>query len=410
MAATDTKVDGCGLGPHGGVRNDVPRHTFGDTYTDEGDDGIFLGSRADEPTVLQLVGDGSRVGAAFRSIGTPDGRSTLGRRGWGAHKAAAGRGGAPPVRQQSRPASPSTRAGAAEQRATAQDTGATSPTSSVAPTEVVFGAASSLLFGMDNLNNGDPQFDPRASTRQITEEARRATGYLPGPTAAGADGAHATRLSTASGGAGAVVLDASKSKSRGGGGGATDQKQLLPTEPAQAPDPWDMPASDSSVRPSAGARRRSVTAAPFRNRLSNEQIAAIEREMTDEYRQHKRAMHKAGARASSNDHPGAVRHLRRQSLADVVTLGSFCSYWYTRQLPANVRGLRIPWMSQQAGRRVASWCAHPCSSPNCPYHGDLGDLDMLGVGRCLGPVVIGNGGDHVGHECAECHGRGTAFG
>ena len=99
MAATGTKVDGCGLGPHGGVRNDVPRHTFGDTYTDEGDDGILLGSRADEPAVLQLVGDGSRVGAAFRSIdaGTPDGRPTLGRRGWGAHTAAAGRGGAPPV-------------------------------------------------------------------------------------------------------------------------------------------------------------------------------------------------------------------------------------------------------------------------------------------------------------------------
>ena len=99
LAATGTKVDGCGLGPHGGVRNDVPRHTFGDTYTDEGDDGILLGSRADEPAVLQLVGDGSRVGAAFRSIdaGTSDGRPTLGRRGWGAHKAAARRGGAPPV-------------------------------------------------------------------------------------------------------------------------------------------------------------------------------------------------------------------------------------------------------------------------------------------------------------------------
>ena len=50
---------------------------------------------------------------------------------------------------------------------------------------------------------------------------------------------------------------------------------------------------DSSARPSAGARRRSVTAGPYRNRLSDVQIAAIEREMTDEYRQHKRPMHKA---------------------------------------------------------------------------------------------------------------------
>ena len=98
MAATGTKVDGCGLGPHGGVRNDVPRHTLGDT-TDEDDDGIFPGSRADEPAVLQPVGDGSRVGAAFGSVdaGTSDGRPTFGRRGWGAHEAAARRGGAPPV-------------------------------------------------------------------------------------------------------------------------------------------------------------------------------------------------------------------------------------------------------------------------------------------------------------------------
>ena len=33
-----------------------------------------------------------------------------------------------------------------------------------------------------------------------------------------------------------------------------------------------------------------MKAAPFRNRLSQEQIAAIEREMPDEYRQHKRAI------------------------------------------------------------------------------------------------------------------------
>eukprot|EP00439_Symbiodinium_sp_Y106_P084590 s262_g26.t1 len=83
-------------------------------------------------------------------------------------------------------------------------------------------------------------------------------------------------------------------------------------------------------------------------------------------------MHKAGARASSSDNPGAVRHLRKQSLADVVAMESrakageesarpktpaadsptFCSYWYTRALPANVRGLRIPWLSQAAGRRA----------------------------------------------------------
>ena len=135
----------------------------------------------------------------------------------------------------------------------------------------------------------------------------------------------------------------------------------------------------TAVRPLAGARRRSVTAAPFRNH--NDQI------VPDDYRQHKRAMHKAGVRASSSDNPGAVRHLRKQSLADVVVMENRAKAGeesarpkppcigladvllvlvYTRQLPANVRGLRIPWMSQAAGRRVAGWCAHPCTSPHCP--------------------------------------------
>ena len=137
----------------------------------------------------------------------------------------------------------------------------------------------------------------------------------------------------------------------GGGGGATDQEQL----PAGTADDQSARDRDSAVRPSAGARRRSVTAAPFRNRLSNEQIAAIEREMTDEYRQHKRAMHKAGARASSYDNPGAVRHLRKQSLADVVDLenrvpGPARSRRRRRSAPIGIRG---------SCRRMSSGCASP---------------------------------------------------
>ena len=93
----------------------------GTPLTDEGDDDIFLGSRADEPAVLQLVGDGSRVGAAFRrpaprmvaqhSVDEAGVRARLPPEGH------------PLSRRQSRPASPSTRAGAAEQRAAAQDGG-----------------------------------------------------------------------------------------------------------------------------------------------------------------------------------------------------------------------------------------------------------------------------------------------
>eukprot|EP00439_Symbiodinium_sp_Y106_P034602 s4474_g4.t1 len=171
--------------------------------------------------------------------------------------------------------------GTAEQRAAAQDTGATSPTSSVAPTEIVLEAASTLLFGMDNFNNGDPQFDPRASTTSAAEgtgrrgrsrRGRRAAGHVPGPTAAGADDGCAARFSAASGGgAGAVDLDTSKPEGRGGGGRASDQEQLPAGPHADGAGPGTRPMGhvgeqsgrhgrrsvgtdrDSSVRPAAGA-------------------------------------------------------------------------------------------------------------------------------------------------------------
>ena len=63
----------------------------------------------------------------------------------------------------------------------------------------------------------------------------------------------------------------------------------------------------------AGSRLRWVTAAPYRNRLSDAQILEIERNMTDEYRQHKRAMHRAGARAAS-------KTTRTRSLKRTATL------------------------------------------------------------------------------------------
>ena len=180
----------------------------------------------------------------------------------------------------------------------------------------------------------------------------------------------------------------------------------MPTEPAQAPDPWDMPASsqvgmaddqsahdrDSSVRPSAGSRRRSVTT--YRNRLSDVEIAGIERDMTDEYPQHKRAMHKAGARASSADNPGAVRHLRKQFVADVVDLEN-----RARSGEESARPKPAATDSSAAGSAGGRLGARPARRrPRRHRHA---------WGR---PVVVGNGRDHFGHECAQCHGHGTAFG
>ena len=169
-----------------------------------------------------------------------------------------------------------------------------------------------------------------------------------------------------------------------------------------------------------------MTAAPFRNH--NDQIAAIERDMPDDYRQHKRAMHKAGVRASSSDNPGAVRHLRKQSLADVVENRAKGEESARPKPPCIGLADVLLVLVYEAVAGECPRAAHPLDEPGggptssrlvrSPMHlaalpsvyGDLGDLDALGVGRCLRRVVIGNGRGHVGHECAECHGHGTAFG
>ncbi|CAE7707805.1 unnamed protein product [Symbiodinium sp. CCMP2592] len=151
--------------------------------------------------------------------------------------------------------------------------------------------------------------------------------------------------------------------------------------------------------------------------LSDERIRQIEINMTDDYRQHKRAMHRRGARAV-DEPPKSVKHLLRRTLIDVIaeenldrqgidghkpkppptSAPTYCAYWFCSTLPANTRGARIPWQSQEAGRRVLGWCSHPCTSPHCPHLDDLYDVDTPGLGRCLRPVVEGNGRDHIGHE------------
>ncbi|CAE7560951.1 unnamed protein product [Symbiodinium sp. CCMP2592] len=179
------------------------------------------------------------------------------------------------------------------------------------------------------------------------------------------------------------------------------------------------PSTTTRTTTPTGARSRSKTAAGFREHLSDERIRQIEINMTDDYRQHKRAMHRRGARAV-DDPPKSVKHLLRRTLNDVIaeenldkqgidghkpkppptSAPTYCAYWFCSTLPANTRGARIPWQSQEAGRRVLGWCSHPCTSPQCPHFEDLYDVDSPGLGRCLRPVVEGNGRDHIGHECA----------
>ncbi|CAE7737879.1 CML12 [Symbiodinium sp. CCMP2592] len=182
------------------------------------------------------------------------------------------------------------------------------------------------------------------------------------------------------------------------------------------------PSTTTRTTTPTGARSRSKTAAGFREHLSDERIRQIEINMTDDYRQHKRAMHRRGARAV-DDPPKSVKHLLRRTLNDVIaeenldkqgidghkpkppptSAPTYCAYWFCSTLPANTRGARIPWQSQEAGRRVLGWCSHPCTSPQCPHFEDLYDVDSPGLGRCLRPVVEGNGLSFHDASGCPCH-------
>ena len=48
-------------------------------------------------------------------------------------------------------------------------------------------------------------------------------------------------------------------------------------------------------------------------------------------------------------------------------------------------------------------CCHRCTAPNCRYVAEITD-EADRAGRCLRPVIIGNGYDHQGHFFAVCAG------
>ena len=173
---------------------------------------------------------------------------------------------------------------------------------------------------------------------------------------------------------------------------------------------------------SPGPTRRSGTVG-IRSKLSEAEVAEIRRNLSPDYSRYKDRMHRRGA-AAEDDVPQSIRHLARPTVEDVIQTEAaadagdpsavpkippaeaptFCGYWLCRRLPEGYLGARIPWEAQKDRRRVAGWCTHPCTAPGCQYVAECRQLTCAGVGRCLRPVIIGNGADHFDHQCAVCAG------
>ena len=201
-----------------------------------------------------------------------------------------------------------------------------------------------------------------------------------------------------------------------------------PPLPAPVQDYPPLTASPVTWAPAApvlgppGPTRRSGTVG-IRSKLSDAEVSEIRRNLSPDYARYKDRMHRRGA-AAEDDVPQSIRHLARPTVEDVITTEeaaaagdqscvpkippaeapTFCGYWLRRRLPEGYLGARIPWEAQKDRRRVAGWCTHPCTAPGCQFVAECRKLTHAGVGRCLRPVIIGNGADHFDHQCAVCAG------
>ena len=192
-------------------------------------------------------------------------------------------------------------------------------------------------------------------------------------------------------------------------------------------DTRDRSQTPRGASPSPGPTRRSGTIG-LRSKLSNAEIGEIQRNLPEDYRRYKDRMHARGA-VAEDAAPQSVRHLAKPTIEEVISTEeaadagdaasvpkvppldapTFCAYWFSRRLPEGFLGARIPWETQGHRRRVAGWCAHPCTCAGCPYVAECRDLTSAGRGRCLRPIIIGNGADHFDHHCAACAGLRAAW-
>ena len=183
-------------------------------------------------------------------------------------------------------------------------------------------------------------------------------------------------------------------------------------------DARDRSHTPRGASPSPGPTRRSGTVG-LRSKLTNAEIAEIQRNLPPDYRQYKDRMHARGA-VAEDAAPQSVRHLAKPTIEEVISTEeaadagdvasvpkvppfdapTYAAYWFSRRLPEGFLGARIPWETQGRNRRVAGWCAHPCTCAGCPY---------VARGRCLRPIIIGNGVDHYDHHCAACAGLRAAW-
>ncbi|CAE7627919.1 unnamed protein product, partial [Symbiodinium microadriaticum] len=182
-------------------------------------------------------------------------------------------------------------------------------------------------------------------------------------------------------------------------------------------DTRDRSQTPRGASPSPGPTRRSGTVG-LRSKLTNAEIGEIQRNLPEDYRRYKDRMHARGA-AAEDAAPQSVRHLAKPTIEDVISTEeaadagdaasvpkvppmdapTYAAYWFSRRLPEGFLGARIPWETQGRNRRVAGWCAHPCTCAGCPYVAECRELTSAGRGRCLRPIIIGNGVDHYDHHC-----------
>ena len=192
-------------------------------------------------------------------------------------------------------------------------------------------------------------------------------------------------------------------------------------------DTRDRSHTPRGASPSPGPTRRSGTVG-LRSKLTNAEIAEIQRNLPPDYRQYKDRMHARGA-VAEDAAPQSVRHLAKPTIEEVISTEeaadagdvasvpkvppmdapTYAAYWFSRRLPEGFLGARIPWETQGRNRRVAGWCAHPCTCAGCPQVAECRELTSAGRGRCLRPIIIGNGVDHYDHHCAACAGLRAAW-
>ena len=196
-----------------------------------------------------------------------------------------------------------------------------------------------------------------------------------------------------------IEIDADGKRRRVPPRGATTRPSR-PTSPPRSRPTEQQPYTPMSMAASTQATDEVLNDAAIRLAMSNQNNAGIDVEMVA-----KPTIEEVISTEEAAD-AGDVASVPKVPPMDAPT---YAAYWFSRRLPEGFLGARIPWETQGRNRRVAGWCAHPCTCAGCPYVAECRELTSAGRGRCLRPIIIGNGVDHYDHHCAACAGLRAAW-